>query len=277
MDTSDGTKNQISQSLDLLHEIIGDDLLAVYLYGSSVMGGLHNNSDIDLFVLSDRQTTKTEKTLLISKLLKISGMYLTNKDFRPIELTIVVKSEVNPWHYPPSFDFQYGEWWRKEFEVGNNDPWPSKTTPDLTLQIAQVLLASKTLFGQEPYQLLDKVPYRDFTRASAKKIDSLMADLISDTRNVLLTFARVWCTLETDTIRSKPDAASWVIDKLPDTYKLILEQARSGYLGEQPENWERIPALLQPCAKYMVAKIKDIASEIETAEPSTRSIKLFQK
>ena len=30
-------------------------------------------------------------------------------------MTIVVKSEFNPWHYPPKFDFQYGDWLRGEF------------------------------------------------------------------------------------------------------------------------------------------------------------------
>ena len=42
-----------------------------------------------------------------------------------------------------------------------------------------------------------------------------MADLEGDVRNVLLTLARVWFTLETGTIASKDVAADWAITRLP--------------------------------------------------------------
>lgn len=87
---------------------MSDHLLGVYLYGSSVVGGLQKYSDIDLFVISARATTDKEKQTLINSLLQISGIYMKNSKL-PIELTIVVQSEVNPWHYPPRFDFQYGD------------------------------------------------------------------------------------------------------------------------------------------------------------------------
>lgn len=70
----------------------------------------------------------------------------------PIELTIVIKSEINPWHYPPKFDFQYGDWLRESFESGVIEPYPTKVMPDLALLITQVLLASDTLFGPNPDQ-----------------------------------------------------------------------------------------------------------------------------
>lgn len=48
------TDQQISQCLNLLKDILRDDLLAMYLYGSSIYGGLQKYSDIDLFVISSR-------------------------------------------------------------------------------------------------------------------------------------------------------------------------------------------------------------------------------
>ncbi len=84
---------------------------------------------------------------LITNLLKISGIYQRSSK-PPIEMTIVVKSEVNPWHYPPKFDFQYGDWLRTEFESGNREPWLTKDMPDLALIITQVLLAHKLYSDQ---------------------------------------------------------------------------------------------------------------------------------
>ncbi len=33
-------------------------------------------------------------------------------------MTLAQKEAINPWHYPPHFDFQYGEWLRTDFENG---------------------------------------------------------------------------------------------------------------------------------------------------------------
>ena len=54
-----------------------------------------------------------------------------------------------------------------------------------------------------------------FVVALLDVIPSLMADLDDDVRNVLLTVARVWFTIETGTIASKDVAADWVISRLP--------------------------------------------------------------
>jgi streptomycin 3"-adenylyltransferase len=196
---------------------------------------------------------------------------------RPIELTIVVKSEINPWRYPPAFDFQYGDWLRQEFENGNVEPWPTKIMPDLTLLITQVLLASKTLTGPTPDQLLDPVPYHDFMFATVKELDSLMADLISDTRNVLLTFARIWSTVETDAIRSKSDAAAWALDRLPPDYQPVLQRALAVYLGTEHEHWNDLLALVQPCADFMVSRIREQIARLESSPHAHRSIKLAEQ
>jgi streptomycin 3"-adenylyltransferase len=258
----------------LLKDVLGRDLLGVYLYGSAIVGGLQRYSDIDIFVISNRQSTSEEKAQLENNLLKISGIYGVSKEVRPIEVTIVVKSEVNPWHYPPQFDFQYGDWLRKDFEAGKIEPWPTKEMPDLALLITQVLLASKILYGPAPNQLLEPVPYHDFIVATIKEIDNLMADLDHDTRNVLLTLARIWRTIETDTISSKPDAAAWAFDRLPEDYKPVMQRARSICLGEEPEYWEDISALLHPCAEFIVSQVKKQTALLESLSHANRTIRL---
>lgn len=248
-------QKQIAQSFELLKKVLGADVLGVYLYGSAVVGGLQKYSDIDLFVVIQRQTTLEEKKQLIAGLLDISGIYM--KDTKPpIEMTIVVKSDVNPWHYPARFDFQYGEWLRAQFEDGNMEPWDSKIMPDLSLLITQVLLANKTLQGPASDQLLAQVPYHDYMQTITSDMDRLMSDLQSDTRNVLLTYARTWYTVETDCIASKPLAADWVIKRLPEKYQIVLKRAKSICLGEEPENWADIQEILKPCADYMQDQIQ---------------------
>ncbi|QQG41281.1 MAG: DUF4111 domain-containing protein [Candidatus Woesebacteria bacterium] len=267
-------KQQINDCIELLKSIFGNDLLGFYLYGSSLLGGLQKFSDIDLFAISNRATTHQEKEQLEKALLKISGVYAVSKDLKPIELTIVVKSEINPWKYPPKFDFMYGDWMRKDFEAGKVEPWPTKELSNLALVITQLLLSNKVLFGLPPTQLLDPVPYKDFVSATTKEVDGLIGDIDWDTRNVLLTLARVWSTIETDEIRSKSDAASWAVDKLPVEYKPVLEKAKSVLLGKEEENWEDIKDIIRPCANFIIDQIKKQKDLIDTSDYSKRSIKI---
>lgn len=267
-------KKQIHKCLNLVEKILGKDLLGIYLYGSSILGGLGKYSDIDLFVVSNRATTREEKTKLTAALLKISGIYMKSKEL-PIELTIVDKSEINPWHYPPRFDFQYGEWLREQFEYGNIEPWSSKEMPDLALLITQILLASTTLEGANPHQLLCKVPYKDFMTALTDALPNLISDLDSDTRNVLLTLARTWSTVETDTIRSKPAAADWVINRLPEKYHPVMQRAKAICKGEEKEHWNDIRELIKPCADFMLNEANNKISKIMISNNLNRSIKTY--
>ena len=194
----------------------------------------------------------------------------------PIEMTIVEKGEINPWHYPPHFDFQYGDWLRKQFESGIIEPWPTKEMPDLALLITQVLLASETLFGAFPEQLLCKVPYEDFMIATTDALQDLMSELNCDTRNVLLTFARIWSTVETDAIRSKPAAAYWAIENLPEQHHPVMKRARAICKGDEKENWDDIRERIQPCADFIIGQINNKMIEIKLSNNTTKSIKLAE-
>lgn len=268
-------QQQLKDSVELLRTILGSDLLGVYLYGSSLVGGLQKYSDIDLFAVTSRTTTSEEKAKLVAKLLQISGIYMKSSKL-PIEITFVEKRMVNPWQYPPNFDFQYGDWLRETFEKGIIEPWENYEMPDLAVIITQVLLRSEILLGPKPSQLLVEVPYRDFMKAVLHDVNRLVVDLDHDTRNVLLTLARIWSTLETDTIRSKPAAADWVIDQLPERHRPVIKRAKSICMGIENEHWDDIKVLIKPCADFMVDKINRRIPLVNFDDPNKR-VKLHEE
>lgn len=268
-------QQQLKESLDLLKMLLGPDLLGVYLYGSSLVGGLQKYSDIDLFVVTNRMTTSEEKTKLIANLLQISGIYMKSSKL-PIEMTLVEKGMINPWQYPPHFDFQYGDWLRPSFEKGIIEPRQTHEMPDLALIVTQVLLKSLTLWGLKPEQLLKHVPYHDFMKAMLHDLNRLGSDLEHDTRNVLLTYARIWSTLETNAIRSKPAAADWVILRLPIAYQPVMKRAKSICIGVESEYWDDIEALIKSCANFMTDKINAQISLINFDDPD-KLIKLAEE
>ncbi|QRN04335.1 DUF4111 domain-containing protein [Legionella sp. MW5194] len=266
MENNSDVKQQLNECLEVLTKILGADLLGVYLYGSYLVGGLQKYSDIDLFVVTNRTTTSKEKMELTNHLLQISGIYMKSTK-PPLEVTIVERVAINPWHYPPLFDFQYGEWLRSSFEMGNFEPWSDRTMPDLALIITQILLKSHTLMGERPEQLLAPVPYSDFIKAMLHDLERLSEELEQDTRNVLLTYARIWSTLETNEIRSKPIAADWVIERLPKMYQPVMDRAKYICIGLEDEHWDDISELVKPCADFILSRIIDQKLSINPNDP----------
>lgn len=187
-------------------------------------------------------------------LLAVSGRSPEGR--RPVEVTIVAQHRVKPWRYPPSFDFQYGEWLRAEFEGGATEPWPTTTNPDLALLLTMVLQANRALFGPSAEELLEPVPAVDLTRALVESVDGLIADLEWDTRNVALTLARIWFTVDTGEIASKDAAASWALERLPPRHRDVLARARAIYLGEEQERWDDLRPRVRPYADHVAGEIR---------------------
>ena len=258
---SQADQQQLTRVVSLVRDLLGPDAVAAYLFGSAVLGGLRSESDLDVLAVSRRRTSYEEKQRLVDRLLAISGRPAPSGPWRRVELTIVVESEVRPWGYPPTFDFQYGDWLRSEFESGSVEPWSTKAMPDLALLITMVILAATPLLGPPPGQIFDAVPPGDLARAMLAGIDPLREDLYSDTRNVLLTFARMWSTLATDVIRSKDAAADWVLARIPEEHRPVLARARAIYLGQEPEGWDDLRDHLDAHVEYVVAEVRRLAGE----------------
>ena len=121
-----------------------------------------------------------------------------------------------------------------------------------------VLLADRPLLGPPPAELLDPVPRSDYVKAIAG-IESLLDELESDTRNVILTLARIFSSLATGTVRSKDEAADWVLARLPEEHRAPLARARAIYLGDEEERWDDLQADVRAYAEYVVAEIERLS------------------
>jgi len=237
----------------LLRRVLGDDLIGIYLHGSAVLGRLRSRSDLDLFAVTGRQLTDQQRRALVDRLLELSGRWPPDGLARPVDLTIVVQSDVRPWHYPPICEFQYGEWMRREFEGGALPA--SMPNPDLAALITMVLLGNRPLVGPPPADVVDPVPHDDLIRAITAGIPDLLADLETDATNVLLTLARIWATVATGSIHSKDGAADFALSRLPERDRRPLARARSVYLDEGEDRWDDIADDLRPGAELIVREI----------------------
>ena len=233
---SETEQGQLDAVVRLVRHVLGDAAVGAYLFGSAVTSGLRRDSDLDVLVASSRRTTEAERRALVDGLLPISKSSGDETGRRHLEVTVVARPDIQPWRYPPPMELQYGDWWRREFESGE-EPW-SSPNPDLAVLLTAARADGVALFGPPIHDLIDPVPRDDLGRATRDVIPDLMADLEGDVRNVLLTLARVWFTLDTGVIASKDVAAEWAIARLPNGRGDALRRARAGYLGEADDPWD---------------------------------------
>jgi streptomycin 3"-adenylyltransferase len=259
-----GQDTQVESVVRLVTAVLGEDLVGVYPHGSAVLGGLRPTSDLDLLAVCRRATTARERRALVEGLLDLSGRRARLGPGRPIELTVVVESQVRPWRYPPPVEFQYGEWLRDEYERGLT-PAPG-VEPDVALIASVALVGGDPLAGPPLTTLLDPVPVEDLRRASVAGVTGLMDDLSSDTRNVLLTLARIWTTLATGLIRSKDAAADWASARLPADHRPTMARARDEYLrDDEHHDWVGDLDDARSCAHHIGIEI-DRLTRVEDDE-----------
>ncbi|GAB5657014.1 hypothetical protein JMUB7482_27540 [Staphylococcus aureus] len=100
--------NQAIQTLKIVKDLFGSSIVGVYLFGSAVNGGLRINSDVDVLVVVNHSLPQLTRKKLTERLMTISGKIGNTDSVRPLEVTVINRSEVVPWQYPPKREFIYG-------------------------------------------------------------------------------------------------------------------------------------------------------------------------
>ena len=240
--------------LDIITGILGSSVAAVYLHGSAVRGGLRKDSDVDILAVVECDLADETRRLLTDRLLKTSGQIGNRDGLRCLEVTVVKLSDIVPWRYPAKIQFQYGEWLREGFEAGLIQE--TYDDPDLAIILSQINQHSVALIGDDAYSMLDQVPRADLHEAIADSLSSLMAGINGDERNVILTLARMWATVESGVFLPKDKAAEWAGSFVTKEQRVLLELAASAYRGECTDDWSGIDDQLRELAAVMEGEIK---------------------
>ena len=235
--------SEADKTLQLLQKLLPTSLVAVYLHGSAVKGGLRPKSDLDILAVVEHPLPVFARDRLVSGLMDISAYPVQDHAVRPVELVIFSRNDLTKPTYPARYEFLYGEWLRQQFEKGTR-PEPGHD-PEFTLVLAQARQYSKPLMGPSAIELLPAISWADIVKATKDILPGLIASLPGDENNVLLTLARMWLTLVTRQFVSKDAAANWAAKRLPAENARVLTKARNFYLGSPYVNWPNEPQDLQ--------------------------------
>ena len=249
-----GTPAEALAALRIVEDLFEGSLLAVYLHGSDVSGGLRLQSDVDLLVVTEQPMTDAMRRSLVAALMRVSGRHPASPAGpRCIELMLFLKSDLSASAYPARSEFVYGEWLRAAFEAGEV-PTPV-SDPELTLVVAQARQEARALVGHAAGELLPQIPDAHVRQAMRDVLSSLLANLTGDERNVLLTLVRMWRTATTGEFVTKDAAAEWAIPRLPEPVAEVLIRARDGYLSRRKDDWEPHQAAVRQAAVYLQQQV----------------------
>ncbi len=142
-------------------------LCAVYLYGSAVRGGLRpGERPRPVCRLSADLRPTASADVWSSSCFRSPAGACGQQEWRPVELTLVVESDIKPWRYPPRTEFQYGEWLRDRFDAGDVDP-EDPNNPDLAVLIEMVRRTGSRSADCRRPRLLPTVPAADLRLRSS--------------------------------------------------------------------------------------------------------------
>ncbi len=229
--------DQVIQVCSLSKRLFADNLSGILLYGSATLGGLRPDSDLDLLILIRSELTRCARETLTKHLLIISSP-LGDRNRRPLEVTVLNVNDLHPWSFPPKCEYLYGEWLRKDVENGRI-PQP-QFRPDTVILLWQARRNGLSLAGDSAECLIPEIPFDEIRKAIRSSLSELISWFRGDERNVLLTLARMWFTLETGTLCAKDVAAEWVSTRLPPNAALLIRMAGNAYLGRCLDNWTAV-------------------------------------
>lgn len=236
--------SEATEALLAVRKHLNRSLIAAYLHGSAVAGGLRPYSDVDLLIVTELAIAPEARKALLHDLLRLSGPYPFDAGARrPLEVVLFSRSHLSDLPYPARSEFIYGEWLRQDFEAGAGpDLHPD---PEMTLLLAQARQEARPLYGPEAARLLPAIPPSHVRQAIKDALPALLAGLIGDERNVLLTLARMWRTLLTGDFVPKDVAATWAAARLPKAEADLLLAARQAYLDGRDVDWKAREQQLQ--------------------------------
>lgn len=137
-------------------EILGDNLVGVYLHGSAVMGCFNEKkSDIDLLVLVNEALSDEIKMRYMDMVLRLN----TDAPEKGIEMSIVRKDMCKPFVYPTPYELHFSiahlEWYKAD--PADYVAKMKGTDKDLAAHFTIIYRRGKCLYGKEIQNVFEKV------------------------------------------------------------------------------------------------------------------------
>ena len=187
---------------ELLHGILGDALVGLYLHGSGAMGGWHERlSDIDLLAVVDGTLTSEKKSAIAAVLADLAA------PGAGLEFSIVALSPFEPLLTAPKFELHVTTGAEPKVVDGAGHPGDS----DLVMHFAVCRERGLAIFGPPPNELFPEVPRRMLLEAFHAELAWGLAN--APARYAVLNACRAWAFAKEGRLLSKVEGGEWAVNR----------------------------------------------------------------
>lgn len=234
-------------------EVLGNNLVGVYMHGSATMGCFNPlKSDLDLLLVVDNSIPKQEKLKFMQALVKLNE----KAPGKGIELSIVKKEVCNPFIYPTPYEFHFSDMYLKWMHENPNDyvEKMNGTDKDLAAHITILNHCGMVLYGAAIKDIFGEVNKGYYIDSIWHDIKNAKKDIISDSMYLTLNLCRVLAYLKENLILSKKSGGEWGVRSIPKTYHALIQRAIVCYESDQEMKIDSELAI--EYAEYMLNEIK---------------------
>jgi predicted nucleotidyltransferase len=251
---------QVNELLDALtaglREILGDQLVSVYLFGSATTGDFDRESDVDVVVVTaDKIPDETFASLqaLHAQIATIDSWCATQ-----LEVSYIPRRAIRRHNPADALHPRLDRGKEEKLHVMRHDA-------DWVVQRHLIRERGLTLLGPTAAMLIDPVSPDDLRRAMLELMPEWLAPMLENPPDVrtrgyqsfiVLSICRILYTLEHGEVLSKREAASWGEETLHARWTPLI---RGAWLGRQdPDSAPRAGDLSETWAfiRYAIGRSK---------------------
>lgn len=227
-----GYEKIIDDFIAISKEIIGSQLIGIYVHGSLAMKCFNpDKSDIDLLVVIKNKITDIQKKEFMYHVVKLNDQ----APAKGIELSIVKREYCKPFVYPTPYELHFSPIHLQTFE---DDPQKyvknmKGEDKDLAAHITIINKYGIVLYGEQIESVFGEVPENDYIESIGSDVKSALEDIVGDPLYVILNVCRVLAFLKEGLYLSKQQGGEWGLANAPEKYRSLLIQALECYQTNQ--------------------------------------------
>ena len=222
----------LSKFTEETRNILGDELVGVYLHGSAAMGCFNPaKSDLDLLIVVKNTMADDVKRRYMDMVLRLNE----EAPAKGLELSILRREDcanfVHPMPYELHFSVAHLEWYRKDPEDYIRNM--KGVDPDLAAHITILHHKGVTLWGASIRDVFAPVPRKDYLDSIQQDVAEATEQILRDPVYTTLNLCRGMAFQREGLILSKEEGAQWGMGNLPWEYYDIVKTALDAYTSDR--------------------------------------------
>lgn len=243
-------------------QILGENLVGVYLHGSAVMGCFNPaKSDLDFIVVIAHPMTDETKRAYMDMVLALN----VDGPAKGIEMSIVLREVCKPFVYPTPFELHFSERHIKWYNENPSDyvQKMNGSDKDLAAHFTVIRARGKCLWGAPVSDVFAEVPATDYMDSLWEDICDAPQEIENNTMYLVLNLARVMAYKKEGLILSKKEGGEWALKNLPEEFVPVIGTALEEYAGTEEETVIKGFADTQSVAHYDMSLARKYADYIQ--------------